>query len=580
MDTSYSVEDNVQILVALMKAHGVRKIVVSPGTTNICFVASVQQDSFFELYSSADERSAAYMACGLAAESNEPVALSCTGATASRNYIPALTEAYYSKLPVLAITATQFTGKVGHNVPQVIDRSVLPNDIARLSVQIPGVHSKEDRWSCEVKINQALLELRRAGGGPVHINLTTSYSRDFSVKELPKTRVINRICFGDELPEMPFGNIVIFVGAHRRWTTELTAAVDDFCEKYNSVVICDQTSNYRGKYRVLASMVCAQSQHLDSCISPDLMIDMGNISGSYLSIYPKQVWRVNPDGEIRDTYFKLRYIFEMEEKSFFEAYSRKNQDSTAGNSYLQIWRGEQERLLSEIPDLPYSNIWIAQNSASRLPENSVLYLGILNTLRSWNFFETPDTVAVYSNTGGFGIDGGVSTLLGASLACKDRLYFGVVGDLGFFYEMNVLGNRHVGPNIRIMLINNGCGTEFKNYNHFAAKFGEDANDYMAAMGHYGQQSKDLVRHYAEDLGYEYMSASNKEEYLANVERFFTPHLTEKPMVFEIFTDHKDESDAIRTINHLEVSTHQGVKEIVKNVVGDKGVQTIKKILRK
>ena len=310
------------------------------------------------------------------------------------------------------------------------------------------------------------------------------------------------------------------------------------------------------------------------------MIDMGNISGSYMSIYPKQVWRVNPDGEIRDTYFKLRYIFEMDETSFFESYSCKIQDKTVGNSYLQIWKGEQERLLSEIPDLPYSNIWIAQNSASRLPENSVLYLGILNTLRSWNFFETPDTVTVYSNTGGFGIDGGVSTLLGASLACRDRLYFGVVGDLGFFYEMNVLGNRHVSPNMRIMLINNGCGTEFKNYNHFASKFGDDANDYMAAMGHYGRQSKDLVRHYAEDLECEYMSASNKEEYMANVERFFTPHLTEKPMVFEIFADHKDESDALWTINHLEVAAPKGVKGIVKNVVGDKGVQTIKKILGK
>ena len=50
----------------------------------------------------------------------------------------------------------------------------------------------------------------------------------------------------------------------------------------------------------------------------------------------------------------------------------------------------------------------------KLPENSVLHLGILNSLRSWNFFEVPTSVSAYSNVGGFGIDGGVSSLIGAS----------------------------------------------------------------------------------------------------------------------------------------------------------------------
>lgn len=84
MDKYYTSERNVQIVLALLKAHGIRKVIASPGTTNITLVASMQQDPFFEMYSSVDERSAAYMACGLAAESGEPVVLSCTGATASR----------------------------------------------------------------------------------------------------------------------------------------------------------------------------------------------------------------------------------------------------------------------------------------------------------------------------------------------------------------------------------------------------------------------------------------------------------------------------------------------------------------
>ena len=96
----YTNERNVQIVIALLKAYNIRKVIASPGTTNMTFIGSIQNDPFFEIYSSVDERSAAYIACGLAAESGEPVVISCTGATASRNYMPGLTEAYYRKLPI------------------------------------------------------------------------------------------------------------------------------------------------------------------------------------------------------------------------------------------------------------------------------------------------------------------------------------------------------------------------------------------------------------------------------------------------------------------------------------------------
>lgn len=74
----YSNDKNALILLALMKKHGVKKVIASPGTTNIAIVGSMQHDDYFEMYSSVDERSACYMACGLAAESGEPVAIICT----------------------------------------------------------------------------------------------------------------------------------------------------------------------------------------------------------------------------------------------------------------------------------------------------------------------------------------------------------------------------------------------------------------------------------------------------------------------------------------------------------------------
>ncbi len=579
MQTNYTREVNTQILISLMKSHGIRKVIASPGTTNFNFVASVQSDPFFEIYSSVDERSAAYMACGLASESGEPVALSCTGATASRNYIPGLTEAYYRRLPVLAITSTQHQGRIGQNIAQVIDRRAVLNDMVKLSIQAPTVHTEEDKWALTVQINRALLELRRHGGGPVHINLTTEYNKDFSLRQLPNAKVIRRVCYGDELPPIPQGRVAVFAGAHQRWSDRLTAAVDRFCAEYNGVVLCEQVSNYRGKYRVLDDVVASQEQYASPCFNADLMIDIGDITATDIRCKAEQVWRVAPDGELRDRFKKMNCVFEMREEDFFEAYTA-SASGTCRDNYYHEWLAEIDKFEQKIHDLPFSNVWIARQTAGKLPEKSLLYLGILNTVRCWNFFETPETVTCYANTGGFGIDGGVSTLLGLSLADKSRICIGVVGDLGFFYDMNALGNRHLGKNLRLMLVNNGRGTEFRNYNHPVASFGEDADPYMAAAGHYGAQSRDLVKHYAEDLGFEYMSAENEREYMANIDRFLTPELTEKPMIFEVFTDYRCESDALKIMNNLEVTRSAAAKQAVKTVLGEKGTQAVKKILKK
>lgn len=582
MKYAYTVERNIQMLVYLMKAHNVKRIIASPGSTNVTFVASLMNDPFFEMYSAPDERSAAYMACGLAAESGEPVVLSCTGATASRNYIPGLTEAYYRKLPVLAVTSRQHQGQIGQYVPQVIDRTQPLNDIANLSVQIPIVHDETDEWSANVALNRALLELRHRGGGPVHIDLTTSYPFypvDFTVTELPPTRAIHRIEQGQDMPEISASKVGIFVGNHSPMSAELIKEIDTFCQAYNAVVLCDHTSNYSGQFGISASLVTSQDMHLSSCRKMDILLHIGQVSGAYMTFDTNEAWRINPDGEIRDTFRKLKYVFEMQEINFFRYYNMTTAP-TNENTYYQEWKSEYENIFSKIGDLPFSNIWVASETLHRLPENCYLHLGILNSLRAWNFFPLRRDIKGFSNTGGFGIDGISSSLLGASLVNKDKLHYEVIGDLAFFYDMNVLGNRHVSPNVRILLINNGRGAEFRNYTNFASKFGDEVDPYIAASGHYGCQSKELVKHYAEDLGFEYMSASSKGEYLDHLDCFCSDQIGDKPMILEVFTNHSEESEALHIIRNLEVDAGSKAKKIVKDVIGDKGVQTIKKILNK
>ena len=587
MKEYYSAERNVQIVIALLKAYNIKKIVASPGTTNIPFVCSAQNDSYFEMYSCVDERSAAYMACGLSAESGEPVVLTCTGATASRNYFSGLTEAFYRRLPILALTSTRPLSYIGNHLAQVIDRTAVPNDIVKISVFAPLVKDSNDEWDCQLKVNRALIALKKDGGGPVHIDLETNSSFDFSVQEIKDVHAIQYITIRDTFPILPKGRIAIFVGSHTTFTQELTVAIDIFCENNNGVVYCDQTSNYRGKYRIMSSLLGCQDKYKSVACHMDLLIYIGDICGAYESVLlmpkAKTVWRVSEDGIIRDPSHSLSKMFYMQEVDFFNHYIEA-QTNEKNLSFYNECKQDYDHLYSLISKkIPFSNIWLAYELSPRIPEGSVMHYAILNSLRAWSFFETPNTVRGYSNVGGFGIDGNISALIGASLYNKDRLYFGIIGDLAFFYDMNTLGNRHVGKNVRILLVNNGKGMEFRNYTHPASRFSDVLVDqYMDGAGHFGQKSISLVRHYAEDLGYEYLTASCKVSFNKNVERFLVPEITDKPMIFEVFTEQVDENEALYTIRNLEKSTDKIMESIAKklivNVAGEEGFEKVKKII--
>lgn len=585
----YTSEQNILLLIALLKKYNIRKVVASPGATNVTFVSSIQQDSFFEMYSCVDERSAGYMAVGLCEESSEPVLLSCTGATASRNYLPALTEAYYRKLPLIACTSAQDFHNIGHLIAQVINRNNPPSDVVLKSVNISSINNESDRWFAEIKLNDVLEELFRRGGGPIHINLETKYSLDYSAKELPKVRKISRITnLTKDLPQLPQGKIGVFVGSHKKWTSEESFALENFAISNNVIVFVDHTSNYHGKNALNYSIKGSQEVHHNEP-SFDVIIHIGEVSGDYYTMRlmknTKQVWRVNPDGEMRDTFKKLSFVFEMSEQEFFERYGSHTDLSSQNlpaNSFYEECLAEKNRLLSLIPDLPFSNIYIAQVLADKIPQNSVLHFGILNSLRAWNLFDLPKSVNVFSNVGGFGIDGCLSSMIGTSLVNKDRLYFGVFGDLATFYDLNVLANRHLGSNLRIMLINNGLGQEFKNYNHPGARFKEKTDDFIAAKGHNGKQSHLLMKHFTEDLGFEYLSANNKEEFLLNYPKFLDSRVGEKPLFFEVFTNSEEENEALYLIKHIEQPTDKEkitntIKQTLKNTVGDKLINKIKKL---
>jgi 2-succinyl-5-enolpyruvyl-6-hydroxy-3-cyclohexene-1-carboxylate synthase len=586
----YTIERNTQIILSVLKAYNIKRIIVSPGATNICFVGSIQNDDFFEVYSCVDERSAAYMACGMAAETGEPVVLSCTGATASRNYYPALTEAFYRKLPVLAITSHQGTDRIGHLIPQNIDRRIKPSDIVKLSVDIPMINNFRDEHYATIEINKAIIELFRRGGGPVHINLQTYYSDDFSIKELPPCRIIRHHDSTRNLPTLPQGKIAIVIGSHLTFSDEEQQIIDHFCDEYDAVVFCDHTSGYYGTHRIQSAILFTQKEYNSPLNNFALIIYIGEVWGDYTigKVQAPELWRVSQNGEIQDVFNRMSHTVEMNEILFFKHYI-KGDNIPSNITLTNSLKIEIENLRNKITDITFSNVWIASQTAPYFPDNSRVHLGILNSLRTWNFFDFPQTVKSYSNVGGFGIDGCVSSMIGASFIHPELLYYAVIGDLAFFYDLNSLGNRHIGSNIRILLINNGKGAEFRLYNHRCNAFGNDAEQYMAAAGHWGNKSSLLVKHYAEDLGFIYYSATTKEEYLEIKKIFLSPEISDKPMLVEVFTDSKDESDALKQIDYIvkspkeenqplptETSFKQKLKNNIKKVIGQDNIDKLKK----
>ena len=121
--------------------------------------------------------------------------------------------------------------------------------------------------------------------------------------------------------------------------------------------------------------------------------------------------------------------------------------------------------------------------------------------------------------------------------------------------------------------------EFRLHSHPVQQLmGDDADTYVAAAGHFGEKSPELTKGYSQALGFEYLSANNKEEFDIAIKRFLTPQITDKPMLLEVFTDSESERNSLQALVNLksEVNT----KKLVKAVVGKSGVKLAKKLLNK
>ena len=196
----YCSKENVNILTALLVAHGVRHAVVCPGSRNSPIVHNLNECPDITCYPVTDERSAGFYALGMSQALSQPVVVCVTSGTALLNLAPAVAEAYYQQRPLVVISADrppQWIGQLdGQTLPQpdalgrFVRKAVTLPEVISSPPNLEGERVSEAHWYCNRLINEALI----VKNGPVHINVPISEPLfDFSVPSLPKERKIDRL---------------------------------------------------------------------------------------------------------------------------------------------------------------------------------------------------------------------------------------------------------------------------------------------------------------------------------------------------------------------------------------------------
>lgn len=583
----YTIVENARIVLSLLKAHNIRHIVLSPGGSNIPIVQGVQDDPFFKCYSVVDERSALYVAIGLHLQTGEIIATSCTSAQATRNYIPGLTEAFYKHVPILAITMSKHPKYLGQEYMQCPIQTSLPEDCVKKSYSLPRISTEDDRLLCVRRANEAILELTHHSCGPVQLNIEALDSETWSLSEeqkLPDVRVIKRYDVNSDISSISLKDkrVMILIGEHRPFESEVIESIECFCETNNAFVYTTHISNYHGKYSLNAVRcnIGASEKYFNEFLKPDIVITIGGVTGDYdylkrisnIKDPDFQLWRVSPDGNVIDTYGKLTKVFQMRYQDFF---IKLNGRDIADHEYFNNWKQSQSDLVSV--DFPFGNIYAAQQLHSHIPANSYLNFAILNSFRSWLFFDVHPSVKAFCNVAAFGIDGCLSAMIGQSFA-TDELCFLITGDLSFYYDMNAIALRQIRNNVRILIVNNNGGAEFKiNTVHTQT----DVSRYIAADNHFKN-----AKAWAECNGFKYLMASSKVEFNSKIDEFVS--CSDMPIIFEIFTNPENERNALYTIRHSclkglgnesRTTLKDTLKNTAKSLLGESAIKAAKKLIK-
>ncbi|MFN8465157.1 MAG: 2-succinyl-5-enolpyruvyl-6-hydroxy-3-cyclohexene-1-carboxylic-acid synthase [Caldilineaceae bacterium] len=538
----------VDQLVEICAARGVHDWILAPGSRSAPLTVALTRHAAMRCRLIFDERAAAYVALGLAQQLRTPVGLVCTSGTAAVNFAPAVVEAFYQGVPLLVLTADRPPEWIDQQDNQAIHQNDLYAPHVRGGFSLPVDDGRPDtRWFVARIVANAIDLAQGWEPGPVHINVplreplytppqtapaaTTTASVTAPTRALASRPQLDEASWQELLEQWRGASRKLIVAGMHPGDTNLHAALAALAADPSAAIFADVTAN-------LHTLPCVPA-HADAILStrdaatldrlrPDLVVNFGgqvtskNIKTLLRGRGPKALWHVRPNLIAPDTYQALTHTVPMAAADFFGQLAVRVGQSPEGcdAAYQAAWaaldREAAAVLEGMLAEAPFNEFAAAYQVLSALPEGSLLQAGNSMPIRYINLLGLQRghyPAQVNGNRGTSGIDGTVSTTVGAAMA-GPAITTLIVGDLGFFYDRNGLWHRHLPPNLRIVVLNNHGGGIFDIIE------GPNQLERARQETYFLTPQPLTARRTAEDHGLRYFHATESSDLSAQLGEFF------------------------------------------------------------
>ncbi len=452
-------------LAPLLLASGIRHAVICPGSRNAPLTQLFTTGKGFRCHSIVDERSAGYVALGMARQLGEPVAVVTTSGTAVLNLAPAVAEAYHQEVPIVVITADRPLEKIGQFNNQWLDQEAPFFASSKGFYQLPLKVSHPEELEHMLGYAGRLLDSSTASpAGPVHLNVPLE---EPLYEKLPESSGAWQGSGEGPSGEVPAGEdslqalfppdrkIMVLAGMGPP-DENRSAGLTYLVANRQAVVVAENIANIPGMdFIAHPELVLALSGEAEmGTLRPDLVISFG---GQVVSKRLKLFLQSIPDVEHREISREVAGALS----------SMKSPESPGEgneNQYLEAWKELENRALTRVRkkrgDLPYGNLSATYAILEKVAPGTVMHLGNSAAIRYSQLVPCRNDLTYYSNRGVSGIDGCLSSAAGAAMVSEGP-HLLVVGDLSFVYDSNAMWNKDFPENLKIVVLNDGGGGIFR-----------------------------------------------------------------------------------------------------------------------
>lgn len=526
-------------LVDLCAQAGVSKAVLSPGSRNAPIAIALDAHPSIETFTVHDERSAAFMALGLAEGTKSPVIITCTSGSAPLNYASAIAEAYYRNIPLLVLTADRPSYLIEHGDGQTIRQKDVFGNYIKAQFNLPDSNASNVDTASDI-IEAAIQSLMNQPGGPVHINLPFAEplyqieafeaTKKFILQE-PKTEEPD---WSQLQKDWSLAEKKMIIVGQMAPDDLLSFEIQRLSSDPSVAILVENTSNLQkfDKYchcidRTLAGI---KDEEITDFI-PDILIHIGDaliskrIKALFRKHKPASVWRLSNATPEMDTFLALTESINTHPVPFLKTLDGNSGLSNFGNKWKQKDFITAEKHQTELSKIPFSDLKAFELILDCIPDDSLLCMANSSVVRYCQLFEPIRSMHYFSNRGVSGIDGSTSTALGLALTTQ-KLVTLITGDTSFYYDSNALWNNYLPNNLRIIVINNGGGGIFK----YIEGPGKSPNPDLF-FAPFQSNIADLTKAY----NVNYYKASSEDELIQCFYDFFGFHDNQRPAVLEVDT---------------------------------------------